>query len=154
MTPISSYWTFSLPISGLVDEDVYARMAPSYDIKGQIMKLNKSLYGLPHSGKNWFGTTESALLHIGFARTRSHPCSPHTNLGQTPLSHTLRRPTFRIFFFCWYTHEPRTQFGPPFTFLAKKFRDSHDSKSIQRCYHGITYGTRYGILLLRHRRHG
>ena len=62
-----------------VEEDVFVKMAPGYEIADKsgvpvVMKLKKSLYGLPQSPKNWFGTMDHHLAKIGFRPLKSDPC--------------------------------------------------------------------------------
>lgn len=92
-----------------VEEDVYVKQAPGYEEldpeTGQplIMKLQKSLYGLPRSPRNWGTYFAGAIKDIGFSAIRSDPCvytygsrksyivlSVHVHdvllLGQTPFT--------------------------------------------------------------------
>ena len=62
-----------------VEEEVYVKMAPgyeTYDKSGDpfVMKLEKSLYGLQQSPKNWFSTMDDHLSNIGFRSLKSDPC--------------------------------------------------------------------------------
>ena len=62
-----------------VEQDVFVKMAPGYEIADKsgvpvVMKLKKSLYGLPQSPKNWFGTMDHHLAKIGFRPLKSDPC--------------------------------------------------------------------------------
>ena len=62
-----------------VEEDVFAKMAPGYEIADKCgirlaMKLKKSLYGLWQSPKNWFGTMDHHLTQIGCRPLKSDPC--------------------------------------------------------------------------------
>ena len=54
-------------------------MVPDYETYGKsgvpfVMKLKKSLYGLRQSPKNWFGTMDDHLSHIGFRSLKSDSC--------------------------------------------------------------------------------
>ena len=62
-----------------VEEEVYVKMAPGYEIYDMsgvpfVMKLEKSLYGLRQSLKNWFGTMDDHLSNIGFRSLKSDLC--------------------------------------------------------------------------------
>ena len=62
-----------------VEEDVLVKMAPGYETNDEagvplVMKLEKSLYGLRQSLKNWFGTMDVELAVIGFHPLKSDPC--------------------------------------------------------------------------------
>lgn len=65
-----------------VEEDVYVNPVPGYGTHGKAMKLNKSLYGLRQSGKNWFETIDYSLTNIAFVPTWSDPCV-YMSTGQT-----------------------------------------------------------------------
>ena len=60
-------------------EEVYVKMAPgyvTYDKSGVpfVMKPKKSLYSLPQSPKNWFGTMDDHLSNIGFRSLKPDAC--------------------------------------------------------------------------------
>ena len=62
-----------------VEEDVFAKMAPGYEIADKsgvplVMKLKKSLYGLRQSPNNWLGTLDHHLAKMGFRPLKSDPC--------------------------------------------------------------------------------
>jgi hypothetical protein len=49
-------------------------MPPGFKIEGHIWKLNKSLYGLAQSPRNYFLYTKEKLLKMGFYQSESDPC--------------------------------------------------------------------------------
>ena len=63
-----------------VEEDgVFLKIAPGYETNDKAgfplaKKLEKSLYGLRQSPKNWFGTMNVELAVIGFRPFKSDPC--------------------------------------------------------------------------------
>ena len=62
-----------------VEEEVSIKMAPGYETYDKpggpfVMKLKKSLYGLPQSPKNLFGPMDDHLSSIGFRSLKSDPC--------------------------------------------------------------------------------
>ena len=62
-----------------VEEEVYVTMAPGYEkyVKSRVpfvIKLEKSLYALRQSPKNWFGTMDDRLSNIEFRSLKSNPC--------------------------------------------------------------------------------
>ena len=63
-----------------VEEDVFAKMAPGYEIVDKsgvplVTKLKKRLYGLRQRPNNWFGTMDHHLATIGFRPLKSDPSS-------------------------------------------------------------------------------
>ena len=62
-----------------VEEDVFVKMAPSYETNDEagfplVMKLGKSLNGPRQSPKNWFSTIDVELAVIGFRTLKSDSC--------------------------------------------------------------------------------
>jgi hypothetical protein len=57
-----------------IDCLVYVEMPPGFKIEGHIWKLNKSLYGLAQSPRNYFLYTKEKLLKMGFYQSESDPC--------------------------------------------------------------------------------
>ena len=62
-------------LNAAVEEEVYVKMAPGYEKYDKsgvpfVMKLNKGLYGLRQSPKNWFSTMDD-LSKIGFRSLKS-----------------------------------------------------------------------------------
>ena len=59
-----------------LDKDVYVRLPPRYDASkpGTVLKLNRALYGLSESPKEWFTTLKQGLETIGFQASNGDPC--------------------------------------------------------------------------------
>lgn len=63
-----------------VDEDVFVRQAPGYEIMGKesglalVMKLKKCLYGLRQSPRNFNNTFDKGIKEIRFQPLRSDQC--------------------------------------------------------------------------------
>jgi hypothetical protein len=57
-----------------IDCLVYVDMPPGFKIEGHVWKLNKSLYGLAQSPRNYFLYTKEKLLKMGFYQSESDPC--------------------------------------------------------------------------------
>ena len=59
-----------------VEEDVYVKTAPGYENTNKtggprVMRLLKSLYGLPNSPLNWWKAIDPFLIEIGFEPLKS-----------------------------------------------------------------------------------
>jgi Reverse transcriptase (RNA-dependent DNA polymerase) len=66
-------------LQSAVSELIYVKQLPSFvqfDDAGHelVMKLNKSLYGLKQSPRNWNKTINLYLLSIGFINSTADPC--------------------------------------------------------------------------------
>ena len=62
-----------------IDRDVYMEQAEGYNVMAKdgtklVYKLNKSLYGLKQSGRNWNAVLNKFLCEIGFKRSNVDPC--------------------------------------------------------------------------------
>ena len=57
-----------------IDCLVYVDMPPGFKIEGHVWRLNKSLYGLAQSPRNYFLYTKEKLLKMGFYQSDSDPC--------------------------------------------------------------------------------
>lgn len=62
-------------LNGPLSEDVYMEQPPYFDDKSnRVCKLNKSLYGLKQSGRNWNQLLNQTLIEFGLTRTVSDQC--------------------------------------------------------------------------------
>ena len=62
-----------------IDRDPYIQQPPGFvktDGKGNdfVLKLNKSIYGLKQSGRNWFHTLQNFLLSMNFNQSSADNC--------------------------------------------------------------------------------
>ncbi len=62
-----------------IDCEIYLEQAEGYEIEGEnneklVYKLNKSLYGLKQSGRNWNSVLNDELIEIGFKQSLADPC--------------------------------------------------------------------------------
>ena len=62
-----------------VKEDIYLSMPPGYEVASNggeqlVLKLNRSLYGLKQSPRNWNLTINDVLLGFGLERSKADPC--------------------------------------------------------------------------------
>lgn len=57
-----------------LDEKVYMKMPPGYEIQGKIVRLNKALYGLRRSPILWQRKFSDALKSLGLQEIPQEPC--------------------------------------------------------------------------------
>ena len=62
-----------------IDDEIYVEQPPGFAIpkscgRNYVCKLNKSLYGLKQSGRNWFHTLRDFMLRNNFRQSKSDPC--------------------------------------------------------------------------------
>lgn len=60
-----------------INENVYVTLPPGFEKEydeNTVLKLNKSMYGLPQSGRNWYNKFKKTLLNIGFKQLISENC--------------------------------------------------------------------------------
>ena len=69
-----------------IDCELYVKQPEGYEIEGEIndnlvLKLNKSLYGLKQSGRNWNNLLHSFLIEKGFKQSQVDPCVYNIHSG-------------------------------------------------------------------------
>jgi hypothetical protein len=57
-----------------IEEEVYMRQPPGYASTPQVCKLNKCIYGLKQSNRQWNKTINGFLSRHGFVASRADPC--------------------------------------------------------------------------------
>ena len=62
-----------------IDRDIFVEQPLGYEVKGEnddilVFKLQKSLYGLKQSGRNWNDTLNTHLCDLGFNKSKNDPC--------------------------------------------------------------------------------
>ena len=62
-----------------IDDEIYVEQPPGFAIpkscgRNYVCKLNKSLYGLKQSGRNWFHTLRDFMLSKNFRQSKNDPC--------------------------------------------------------------------------------
>ena len=61
-----------------IDCEIYLEQAEGYEVPGKdkklVYKLNKSLYGLKQSGRNWNSVLNNELINNGFKQSLADPC--------------------------------------------------------------------------------
>ena len=62
-----------------IDRDIFVEQPLGYEVKGEnddilVFKLQKSLYGLKQSGRNWNDTLNTHLCDLGFNQSENDPC--------------------------------------------------------------------------------
>ena len=63
-------------LNGSLEEEVYVRQPPGYEIDGQedkVYRLRKAFYGLKQEPKVWYTMTNEYLNSEGFSRSPSEP---------------------------------------------------------------------------------
>lgn len=61
-------------VNAILDRDVYMKMPPGYRKPGQILKLQRALYGLRCSPLLWQKELTNALEELGFKKVPHEPC--------------------------------------------------------------------------------
>jgi hypothetical protein len=64
-------------LNGDLNEDIYMRQPPGFQVKGKeglVCKLQKSLYGLKQAGRQWNSKIDSTLLSLSFTRLEADHC--------------------------------------------------------------------------------
>ena len=57
-----------------IDQEVYVTQPTGYAIANKVWKLNKSLYGLKQSGRNWHQTLNTYFKELGFNQSTADLC--------------------------------------------------------------------------------
>ena len=63
-------------LNGSLEEEVYVRQPPGYEVDGQeekVYRLKKALYGLKQEPRVWYNTIDEYLNGEGFSRSPSEP---------------------------------------------------------------------------------
>jgi histone deacetylase 1/2 len=61
-------------LHGILEENVYMRQPPGYEVKGKteyICKLDKALYGLKQAPRAWFSKLSTKLIALGFTPSKA-----------------------------------------------------------------------------------
>ena len=61
-------------LNGCLDEEVYVKQPPGYEVSGhedKVYKLNKALYGLKQAPKAWYKRIDSYMISNEFNRSNS-----------------------------------------------------------------------------------
>jgi histone deacetylase 1/2 len=61
-------------LRGVLEENVYMRQPPGYEVKGKteyICKLDKALYGLKQAPRAWFAKLSTKLITLGFTPSKA-----------------------------------------------------------------------------------
>jgi hypothetical protein len=63
-------------LNGYLEEEVYVRQPPGYEIdknRDKVYKLRKDLYGLKQTSRVWYSRIDEYLISVGFSRSPSEP---------------------------------------------------------------------------------
>lgn len=57
--------------NGELQEEVYVQQPPGFTVgkEGQVLKLNKALYGLRQAPRTWYSKLDACLVSLGFTRS-------------------------------------------------------------------------------------
>jgi hypothetical protein len=61
-------------LNGDLEEEVYLKCPPGFDVPGKVWKLQKALYGLRQAAQAWHKKLKAALLQSGFSVSLTDPC--------------------------------------------------------------------------------
>ena len=62
-------------LHGDLEEDIYMNCPEGMDhTKDECLQLNKTIYGLVQSARQWYKKADECLKHIGFKRSEVDPC--------------------------------------------------------------------------------
>ena len=75
-----------------IDCDIYLEQAKGYEVLCEndeplVYKLNKSLYGLKQSGRNWNNLLSKELIDGGFKQSLTDPCILSSMIPRISLSY-------------------------------------------------------------------
>jgi len=59
---------------GFLNEEIYMKLPPGYEVAGSCVRLNKSIYGLKQSSRQWYQRLTGFLLPLGFMTANFDPC--------------------------------------------------------------------------------
>jgi hypothetical protein len=69
-------------LNGDLEEEIFLRLPEGADIKhSNIVRLNKSIYGLKQSSRNWFIKFKTVILEFGFKQSEADPCMFYKRAG-------------------------------------------------------------------------
>ena len=57
-----------------IDQEIYVNQPAGYSTTNKVWKLNKYLYRLKQSGRNWHQTLHDYLMKLGFNKSTADPC--------------------------------------------------------------------------------
>jgi hypothetical protein len=63
-------------LNGYLEEEVYVRQPPGYEIdknRDKVYKLRKALYGLKQASRVWYSRIDQYMISVGFNRSPSEP---------------------------------------------------------------------------------
>ena len=61
-------------LNAVLDEEVYVKCPPGFEVRGYVWKLKRALYGLRTAPRAWFKELTSFLSTIGFTPCPEDPC--------------------------------------------------------------------------------
>jgi len=61
-------------LQGRLNEEIYIRLPDGFEHAGEIVRLNRSLYGLMQAARAWYMRKANLMTNFGFKRSRIDPC--------------------------------------------------------------------------------
>jgi hypothetical protein len=61
-------------LNGDLDDEVYMKCPPGFDVPGKVWRLQKALYGLRQAAQAWHKKLKTSLLKSGFIVSPTDPC--------------------------------------------------------------------------------
>jgi len=59
---------------GNLNEEIYIQLSPGYEEEGQCAHLNRSIYGLKQSPRQWYQRLTGFLIPLGYVTAHFDPC--------------------------------------------------------------------------------
>ncbi|GBM09647.1 hypothetical protein AVEN_60276-1 [Araneus ventricosus] len=61
-------------LNGILNEELYMEPPKGYELgSNKVFKINKSIYGLPQSGRCWYNKVSEILAQAGLKKLKSDP---------------------------------------------------------------------------------
>ncbi|GBM89945.1 Retrovirus-related Pol polyprotein from transposon TNT 1-94 [Araneus ventricosus] len=74
-------------LNGILNEELYMETPKGYELRSnKVFKINKSIYGLPQSGRCWYNKFNEILAQAGFKKIKSDP-SVYTKRAEKEFIH-------------------------------------------------------------------
>jgi hypothetical protein len=73
-------------LNGTIDEEIYMRQPPGYEVQGEeglVCRLRKGLYGLKQSGRAWNQEIKQKLISFDFKQSKADDCVFVKTLGES-----------------------------------------------------------------------
>jgi hypothetical protein len=61
-------------LNGELEEEIYMKCPPGFEVAGKVWRLRKALYGLRQAAQAWYKKLKESLLGAGFSISSADPC--------------------------------------------------------------------------------